>query len=88
MVSAGNSENIESLQFAYAFYLAGDTKRGDQIGAAIIRDCEQQIAYYKSLSEEEAASFQQDRQSAEGIMRQLQNLKMSFGHPANPKANP
>jgi Protein of unknown function (DUF2723) len=91
MVSAGNSENIESLQYAYAYYLSGDNKMGDRIGAAIIKDCEQQLAYYGSLSEDAQASFQQDRQSAEGIMRQLQSLKMSFAHPApavNPKGNP
>jgi hypothetical protein len=88
MVSMGNSENIESLQYAYAFYLAGDTQKGDLIGNAIIRDCQQQIAYYNSLSEDAAASFAQDRQSAEGIMRQLSSLKMSFAHPVNPKVNP
>ncbi len=86
MVSYGNSENIESLQYAYAYYLAGDTRKGDQIGAAIIRDCEQQIAYYSSLPDDVQASFQQDRQSAEGIMRQLQSLKMSFGLPKGSKA--
>jgi hypothetical protein len=86
MVSYGNNENIESLQYAYAYYTAGDTKKGDQIGAAIIRDCEQQIAYYSSLPEDAQASFQQDRQSAEGIMRQLQSLKMTFGLPKGQKA--
>ncbi|MFL9484361.1 DUF2723 domain-containing protein [Chitinophagaceae bacterium LWZ2-11] len=85
MVSSGNSDNIESLQYAYAYYLAGDIKKGDQIGAAIIHDCEQQIAYYSSLSDDAQASFQQDRQSAEGIMRQLQSWKTNF---AQPKVNP
>ena len=31
MVSAGNMHDITSLQYAYAFYLAGDIKKGDRI---------------------------------------------------------
>lgn len=78
MVSASNMHNITSFQYAYAYYLAGDFKRGDQISEAVIKDCRQQLAYYASLPEAAAASFQQDQQSSSNLMKQLQDLKINI----------
>ena len=78
MVSAGNMHNITSLQYAYAYYLAGDVKNADIIADDVIHDCQQQIDYYNSLSDSEAGYFQRDLQTAEGIIKELQGMKESY----------
>ena len=88
MVSEGNRHNIISLQYAYAFFLAGDLSRGQQIADAVARDCRQQMDYYNSLSESQAASFRQDLQTARQIIAQSEGLKTQFGKPAGKGATP
>ena len=78
MVSAGNMNDITSLQYAYACYLAGDIKKGDRIADDVISDCQQQIGYYKSLSDTDAGYFQRDLQTAEGIIKELKDMKVNF----------
>ncbi|HUZ59780.1 MAG TPA: DUF2723 domain-containing protein [Hanamia sp.] len=80
MVSSGNMHDITSLQYAYAYYLAGDTKKGDRIANDVIRDCQQQIEYYNSLSDNDAGYFQRDLQTAEGMIKELQDMKRNLGH--------
>ncbi|HET7116922.1 MAG TPA: DUF2723 domain-containing protein [Hanamia sp.] len=80
MVSAGNMHDITSLQYAYAFYLAGDNKKGDRIADDVIRDCQQQINYYNSLPDTYAGIFQRDQQTSEGIIKELQDMKANFEH--------
>jgi hypothetical protein len=82
MTSADNRQNIISLQYAYAYYVAGDAVKGQQIADAVIRDCRQQVDYYNSLSDSQAADFRQDLQSASQIITQLEGLKTQFSHPA------
>ena len=78
MVSAGNMHDITSLQYAYACYLAGDIKKGDRIADDVISDCQQQIVYYNSLSDTDAGYFQRDLQTAEGIIKELKDMKVNF----------
>jgi hypothetical protein len=78
MVSAGNMHDITSLQYAYACYLAGDIKKGDRIADDVISDCQQQIEYYNSLSDSDAGYFQNDLQTAEGIIKELQGMRANF----------
>jgi hypothetical protein len=86
LVSAQNMENITSLQYANAFFMAGDTKTATIIANATIRDCRQQIAYYNSLGESAGNAFQRDQQTAGGIMQQLESmLKEMSPPPLNPK---
>jgi len=80
MVSTGNMHDITSLQYAYAYYLAGDNKKGDLIANDVIRDCQQQVEYYNSLSDTDAGFFSRDLQVAEGIIKELQDMKTNFGH--------
>ena len=75
MVSSGNMQDITSLQYAYSCYLAGDKEKGDRIADDVISDCQQQIEYYNSLSDNEAGYFQKDLQTAEGIIKELQEMK-------------
>ena len=78
MVSFRNQEDITSMQYAYAFYLAGDSVKGAQIADAVIRDCREQVDYYNSLSDNDAGAFQEDLQTAKAIVGQLENLKQQF----------
>ena len=80
MVSAGNMNDITSLQYAYACFLAGDINKGDRIADDVISDCQQQVGYYNSLSDTDAGDFQKDLQTAEGIIKELQEMKTNF-HP-------
>lgn len=75
MVSSGNIHDITSLQYAYSCYLAGDKAKGDRIADDVIRDCQQQIEYYNSLSENDAGYFQKDLQTSESIIKELQQIK-------------
>ncbi len=73
-----NIHNVSSLQTAYAFYLAGDSTRGEEIANLIIKDCREQLQYYSSLSPERAASFRLDAQQAQLIISQLEQFKQKF----------
>jgi hypothetical protein len=84
LVSSGNMENITSLQYANAYYLAGDKKMATQIANATIRDCRQQLAYYGALGESAGNYFQRDQQTATGIMQQLEGMLRDMNPPPNP----
>jgi hypothetical protein len=82
MTSAGNQHDIGSLRYAYAFYQAGDSIKGRQIADAVIRDCHQQVDYYNSLPDNQAAEFKQDLQNARAIITQLEEWEAQFARPA------
>ena len=67
--------DITSLQYAYAYFLAGDNKNGNIIADDVIHDCQQQIEYYNSLPDTESGNFQRDLQTAQGIIKELQEMK-------------
>ena len=82
MVSGqGSLHNIVGMQYAYAYYMAGDSKKGDEIGDEIIKDCQQQLAYYDSVSSDVQFIYQQEQQTAGGIMKQLLDWKKQFNTP-------
>lgn len=74
-----NSHNISSLQTVYAYYLAGDSAKGDEIANEIINDCRQQLNFYNSLSPNKLVSLQNDARMANMIISQLQQWKKMFG---------
>jgi hypothetical protein len=80
MTSPGNFHNINAMQVAYAYYLAGNPEKAGAISQKIIKDCEQQIAYYQSLpASKVSGDLQQDYQrAAEYIIPQLQKMKAAF----------
>ena len=89
MTSERNSEDITSLQYAGAYYLAGDNKMAAQIANAAIRDCRQQLAYYTAQGDAASAYFSQDQQTATSIVQQLQGLLNTMNAPAQmPKKQP
>jgi hypothetical protein len=78
--SPGNNDNISSLQTVYAYYIAGDSLKGDEIANQIINDCRQQGDYYNSLSPRLLSpTLMQDAQSANAIIAQLEEWKRTFG---------
>ena len=45
----GNQHNYFSYLYLQAAYAAGDTELAKRVGAAVVKDLKQQLAYYKSL---------------------------------------
>jgi Protein of unknown function (DUF2723) len=86
--SAYNQQDISGLQYAFAFYLAGDPVKGRQIADAVLRDCHQQVDYYNSLSDTQAADFSRDLQTARQIISQAEGLEAQFAKPAASSETP
>jgi hypothetical protein len=88
MTSPGNMHNYTSLQTVYAYYMAGDDKKADEIAAKVIKDCEQQLRYYSSLPQNRMTSdLQRDGQNAQQFISWLQQMKQDFGNAAKKKNN-
>jgi hypothetical protein len=79
--SAYNQQDGSALQYAFAFYVAGDPVKGRQIADAVLRDCHQQVDYYNSLSDTQAADFSQDLRTARQIISQAEGLEAQFAKP-------
>jgi hypothetical protein len=83
LTSPGNMHNINSLQTVYAYYLAGDSTKGDEIAEELINDCQQQLIYYNTLSSSEfGPTLQQDARTANMIISQLQQWMSLYGKKA------
>jgi hypothetical protein len=79
MTSPNNMHNYSSMQTAYAYYLAGDTKKANEIASKITRDCQQQLNYYRSLPPGKLTSdLQHDGQMAEQFISLLQRMRNDF----------
>ncbi len=79
LTSERNIHNIGSMRVAFAYYLAGDVEKGNEVANLIIEDCKQQAAYYRSLSPAKASAFTQDLQQARTIISKLKQWKGMFG---------
>jgi hypothetical protein len=85
MTSPNNMHNYSSMQTAYAYYLAGDIKKANEIASKITRDCQQQLQYYRSLPAGKLSSdLQHDGQMAEQFITLLQRMKADYGGGAKP----
>lgn len=81
MTTPGQMYNYSSMQTAYAYYLAGDNKKADEIAQKIIRDCNQQLMYYRQLPSSRLTSdLQHDGQMAEQFISLLGRMKADFGN--------
>lgn len=88
LTSPDNMHNINSLQTVYAYYVAGDVKKANEISDEIVKDCQQQMNYYSALpAGKYSASLQQDGQTASMIISQLQDWKQKLGGGAAPASN-
>ncbi|MBW8687281.1 glycosyltransferase family 117 protein [Chitinophaga rhizophila] len=81
MTTPGQMHNYSSMQTVYAYYLAGDAKKADQIAQMIIKDCTQQLQYYRSLPPGKMNGLHRDMQLAEQFITLLQRMKEDFTHP-------
>ena len=81
MTTPGQMHNYSSMQTVYAYYLAGDPKKADEISQLIIKDCTQQLQYYRSLPPSKMNGLQRDMQMAEQFITLLQRMKEDFTHP-------
>ena len=83
----GNDSNEKSIYFATVAYQAGDAELGKRVAEAVKKDCEQQIAYYASLKEDQIGSVQNyEYQTARQMVEMIQNLIKQYGtaKPATP----
>lgn len=81
MTTPGQMHNYSSMQTVYAYYLAGDMKKADEISQKIIKDCTQQIQYYRSLPPSKQSGIKRDTDMAEQFITLLQRMKEDFTHP-------
>ncbi|MCK7555613.1 hypothetical protein MKQ70_11560 [Chitinophaga sedimenti] len=83
MTSPGNVHNMYSMEVAYAYYLAGDLKKGNAVSAEIEKDLKQQIAYYRDLPANRMTNdLQDDANRAQQFLGYLDELKRQFNGPA------
>jgi hypothetical protein len=83
MTTPGQMYNYSSMQTVYAYYLAGDKKKADEIAQKIIKDCNQQLMYYRQLpSSKMTSDLQHDGQMAEQFISLLGRMKQDFSNPA------
>lgn len=79
MTTPGNMHNLWSMEIVYAYYLAGDPKKADEISMQLIRDLEQQMRYYRSLPPRLLTNdLQDDARRAEQFTLMLKQWKIDF----------
>jgi hypothetical protein len=76
----GNQHNYFSYLFLQAAYAAGDTELGKRVGASVVKDLKQQLAYYKSLGTPMSeAEFMQNAENAyQNKATEFNNKQASF----------
>ncbi len=83
LTSPGNMHNLWSMEIVYAYYIAGNAKRANEISDELTRDLEQQMRYYRSLSPRLFTNdLQDDAQRAERFILMLKQWKIDFGKDA------
>ncbi len=98
MVSRNQQQNYISLLMLQASYAAGDTVLATKITKSLKKDLEQQISYYKSLSDNRAAKFDYvvdesgrrsgDKNTAEQFLMRIMSLEQQFKAPPAPTEIP
>jgi hypothetical protein len=80
MTSPGNMHNLWSMEIVYAYYIAGDAKKANEISDQISKDLEQQMRYYRALPAGKFTNdLQDDAQRAERFSMMLKQWKTDFG---------
>lgn len=79
MTTPGNMHNLWSMEVVYAYYLAGNPKKADEISQQLIRDLEQQMRYYRALPARLLTNdLQDDARRAEQFSLMLKQWKIDF----------
>jgi hypothetical protein len=80
LTSPGNMHNLWSMEVVYAYYIAGNAKKANEISDQISKDLDQQMRYYRSLSPRLFTNdLQDDAQRAERFQMMLKQWKIDFG---------
>ncbi|WP_126246431.1 glycosyltransferase family 117 protein [Chitinophaga rhizosphaerae] len=79
MTSPGNMHNLWGMEIVYAYYLAGDAKKAQDISAQIVKDLDQQMRYYRALPASKFTNdLQDDARRAEQFKAMLQQWHQQF----------
>lgn len=79
LTTPSNMHNLWSMEIVYAYYLAGDAKKAEQISNQLIKDMEQQMRYYRALPERLLTNdLQDDAHRAEQFTLMLKQWKIDF----------
>lgn len=80
LTTPGNMHNYTSIQTIYAYYMAGDVKRAEELSNLVVKDCEQQLRFYSSLPANRMTNdLQRDGQNAQQFITWLNQMKTEFG---------
>ncbi len=86
MASRNQQHNQIALQFAYAAYSAGDTALGSKVSGALIKDMQQQRAFYESLNENKRYQLSLEEERNDNLLRAVLGLEAEFK--SKPVTNP
>ncbi len=80
MTSPGNMHNLWSMEIVYAYYIAGDKKKAQEITGQIVKDLDQQMRYYRALPASKFTNdLQDDARRAEQFKAMLTQWQQDFG---------
>jgi hypothetical protein len=88
MVSSNNRHNYFTFKFLEACYKAGYKELADHVSKALHKDFDQQMSYYRNLSEGRQESMRQEIQGAQQLSQMLTMLDAQYNGGAAPKMNP
>ena len=86
LVSRGNDHNRLSLMFLQACYRAGDTQLAAKVLKSVKTDLQQQMKYYNSLSDQRAENMSYEKNIAQELVSNLDQLEKIFNPAALPSA--
>lgn len=78
MVSKNNQHNYFSFKFLEACYKAGYKELADHVSKALHKDFEQQMSYYKQLSDSRQDAMKQEIMGAQQLMQMLSMMDAQY----------
>ncbi|MBV4356696.1 glycosyltransferase family 117 protein [Pinibacter aurantiacus] len=88
MVSSNNRHNYFTFKFLEACYKAGYKELADHVSKALHKDFDQQMSYYRNLSDSRQESMRQEIAGAQQLSQMLQMLDAQYNNGNAPKINP
>lgn len=83
MVSIGNQHNNLSIIFLQAAVLADDKALAQKVSSSVKKDLQQQIRYYNSLTGQNAANMDYDKQRAQQMLSWVEQMDQQMAAPKN-----
>ncbi|MDH7462675.1 DUF2723 domain-containing protein [Chitinophagaceae bacterium 26-R-25] len=88
MVSSNNRHNYFTFKFLEACYKAGYKELADHVSKALHKDFDQQMSYYRNLSDGRQESMRQEIAGAQQLSQMLQMLDAQYNNGNAPKITP